>query len=92
MSEYKIFVTGGFTKDIEQDFKGRREKIKAKLDNYVYPQLKQQPYFGPHIVKLSNYKPETWRYRIGDWRFFYKIDKEKKIVIMIAADDRSSAY
>ena len=92
MSKYKIFETEGFLKDLEQDFKGRREKIRAKLDNYVYPKLRQQPYFGLHIVKLTNYKHDTWRYRIGDWRFFYKIDKENKIVIMLAADDRAIAY
>ena len=92
MNEYKIFETEGFLEDLEQDFKGRQEKIMAKLNNYVYPQLKQQPYFGPHIVKLADYKYNTWRYRIGDWRFFYEIDKHKKIVFMIAADDRDEAY
>jgi mRNA-degrading endonuclease RelE of RelBE toxin-antitoxin system len=33
-----------------------------------------------------------WRYRIGAWRFFYKIDEKQRIVSMIAASHRSSAY
>ena len=44
------------------------------------------------IKKLRNYKPDTWRYRIGDYRFFYEIDDKEKIVFMIAADNRGDAY
>jgi mRNA interferase RelE/StbE len=44
------------------------------------------------IRKLKDYKPETWRYRIGDYRFFYEIDDKRKIVFMIAADLRSRSY
>jgi len=35
---------------------------------------------------------ETWRYRIGSWRFFYEIDDDERIVFMLAASHRSSAY
>lgn len=92
MSRYKIFETEQFLKDLEQEFKGQREKIKAKLIKYVYPQLRQQPHFGKNIKKLTDYKYKTWRYRIGDWRFFYEIDEQEKIIFMISADDRSRAY
>lgn len=79
-------------RDLDQDFSGRQERIKAKLHAYVYPQLKQQPCFGKHIKKLKSYTPATWRYRIGDYRFFYTIDDRKKTVFMIAIDHRGSAY
>ncbi len=92
MDKFKIFETDQFLEDLEQDFGGQQERIKRKLAIYVYLQLKQNPYFGKNIKKLPNYKPETWRYRIGDYRFFYTIDDPKKIVFMIAADHRSSAY
>ncbi|MFH1339038.1 MAG: type II toxin-antitoxin system RelE/ParE family toxin [Candidatus Omnitrophota bacterium] len=92
MDNFKIFETDQFLEDLEQDFSGQQERIKIKLTAYVYPQLKQNPYFGKNIKKLTNYKPETWRYRIGNWRFFYEIDDQKKIVYMIAADNRQSAY
>jgi mRNA interferase RelE/StbE len=58
----------------------------------VYPQLAQHPHFGPHIKKLRGYTPDIWRYRIGAWRFFYEIDEEKRIVFLIAAAHRGSAY
>lgn len=92
MDNFKIFETNQFLKDLEQDFGGQRERIKTKLATYVYPQLRQNPYFGKNIKKLTNYKPETWRYRIGAYRFFYEINNQKKIVFLTAADSRQSAY
>jgi len=92
LNRFKIFETNQFLKDLKRDFGGRREQIKKKLDYYVYPQLKQNPYFGKNIKKLVNYKPETWRYRIGSYRFFYEISDTKKIVFMISADSRDKAY
>jgi mRNA interferase RelE/StbE len=92
LSNFRIFETNQFLEDLKQDFSGRQERIKTKLNNYVYPQLKQNPYFGKNIKKLTNYQPETWRYRIASWRFFYEIDEQNEIVFMIAADSRQDAY
>ena len=92
MGSFKIFETDQFSKDLESGFANQREKIEAKLLSYVYPQLKAQPYFGKNIKKLKGYKPETWRYRIGGYRFFYAIDDRKKIVFMTSADNRADAY
>jgi mRNA interferase RelE/StbE len=92
LDNFKIFETDQFLEDIEQDFSGQQERIRRKLATHVYPQLKQNPYFGKHIKKLTSYTPETWRYRIGDYRFFYTIDDHKKIVSMLIVDHRGSAY
>ena len=90
--DYRIFETKGFLEDLEQDFKGRKSKIHKKLREYVYPQLKTMPWFGSQIRKLKDYFPDTWRYRIGDYRFFYQVDEENKIVYMIAAEHRKQSY
>lgn len=92
LNNYRVFETEQFLKDLDQDFSGQQKKIRNKLLNYVYPQLKEQPYFGKNIKKLMNFNPETWRYRIRDYRFFYTINDKEKIVYMIAADNRSDAY
>jgi len=92
LAEFKIFETNQFLKDLDQDFSGQQERIKKKLKHYVYPQLRQNPYFGKNIKKLVNYKPETWRYKIGNYRFFNEIDDTTKIVSMITSDNRQSAY
>jgi len=92
LDNFKIFETDQFLEDLEQDFSGRQDKIKLKLKSYVYPQLRMQPFYGSNIKKLVNYNPDTWRYRIGQYRFFYLIDDKKKVVMMISADSRGSAY
>jgi len=45
-----------------------------------------------HIKKLKGFKPETWRYQIGEFRFFYEIDESRKIVFVIAAETRQISY
>lgn len=92
MDNFRIFETNRFLNDLEQDFAGQQERIKRKLATYIYPQLKQNPYFGKNIKKLTNYQPETWRYRIGSYRFFYEIDKQEKVIFMLTADSRQNAY
>ena len=89
---YRIFETDGFCDDLQQDFGGLQQKIKSKLRNYVYPLLRAQPRLGKNIRKLKEYSPETWRYRIGEYRFFYQINEEEKIIFMIAAEHRKQAY
>ncbi|MDA2938321.1 type II toxin-antitoxin system RelE/ParE family toxin [Acidobacteria bacterium AH-259-A15] len=92
MSEYRIFETEQFQKDLRSIARSGHADVVSKLRRIVYPQLRLSPHFGPHIRKLRGYTPETWRYRIGAWRFFYEIDGEEKIVFLIAASHRGSAY
>lgn len=92
MAEFRIFETAQFLKDLEQDFGGQRPRIERKLLTYVYPQLRINPYVGKNIKKLRNFTPETWRYRIGDYRFFYTVDARQQLVLMLAADHRGRAY
>jgi len=89
---YKIFETNQFQEDLRQIAASGHSKIVRKLQSVVYPQLRQHPHFGPNIKKLKNFKPETWRYRIGAWRFFFEIDETEHVVFMTAAHHRSQAY
>ena len=92
LSDFRIFETDQFLKDLEHDFGGQLARIQQKLLGYVYPQLRTSPYFGKHIKKLRDMTPETWRYRIGDYRLFYVIDERQKSVLMLTADHRGRAY
>ena len=89
---YRIFETDQFDKDLRNIARAGRTGIVEKLRDTVYPQLRAHPHFGPNIRKLKGYTPETWRYRIGAWRFFYEIDEDDGSVFMIAAAHRGSAY
>lgn len=92
MDKFKEIETDGFKEDLNRDFGGQQGRIFKKLQEYVYPQLRNQPHYGLNIKKLKNYKPDTWRYRIGDYRFFYEIDDKNHLIIMIAAERRGDAY
>jgi mRNA interferase RelE/StbE len=92
LAKFRIFETAQFQEELEAKLGDRSKKIIAKLHGYVYAQLRNQPYFGKNIKKLKGYKPDTWRYRIGNYRFFYEIDEKRKIVSMIAVEARSKSY
>jgi mRNA interferase RelE/StbE len=92
LNKYRIFETDRFQKDLHQIAMSGQSKIDQKLQKFVYPQLRNHPHFGPNIKKLKGYTPDTWRYRIGAWRFFYEIDEEDQIDFMLAASHRGSAY
>jgi len=92
LNNYRVFVTKQFEKDLEKITQSGRRKIAQKLFDFVYPQLRQHPHFGPNIKKLKDFTPDTWRHRIGAWRFFYEIDEKEKIIYMAAASHRGSAY
>ena len=91
-SDYRIFETERFQKDLRRIARGGERVVLEKLRETVYPQLRAQPRFGPQVKKLRSYTPETWRYRIRTWRFFYEVDDKEKIVFMTAASHRGSAY
>jgi mRNA interferase RelE/StbE len=92
LNKYRIFETDRFQKDLHLIAMSGQSKIDQKLQEFVYPQLRNHPHFGPNIKKLKGYTPDTWRYRIGAWRFFYEIDEKERIVFMLAASHRGSAY
>ena len=90
LSEFKVFETDEFKKALVR--LGPPRFLPGKLETYVYPQLRQGPFFGPNIRKLRGYTPATWRYRIGPYRIFYSVDESERIVFMLTVDDRKDAY
>lgn len=89
---YKVFETNQFVMDLDR-IKGKvKNKIYCKITNYVYPQIKENPHYGINIKKLINWIPETWRYRISNYRLFYEINDKEKIVYITAFEIRKNAY
>lgn len=89
---YRIFETNEFIKRVSKFSQHDALFIQNKLITYVYPQLKNEPHFGNNIKKLSGYKPETWRYRIGKYRLFFSINDQSKIVNILTIEFRKDAY
>lgn len=88
-ADFKIAETENFQKKIEKrDYKSTYYKIV----NYVYPQLKKNPFFGPNIKKLKGEYFRIYRYRIGNFRLFYTIEEKKPIVFVIDLEKRRNSY
>jgi len=54
---------------------GLDTKLYKKIKEIAYPQLKQNPFFGNNIKKLKSEFEGI--YRFGNYRIFYRIEKEK---------------
>ncbi len=89
---YRIFETEPFLETLAALPPADRSRLTKKLQDFIYPLLRTQPYHGPWIKKLKGYRPDTWRFRVGSWRIFYGIDESKGLVLMTAVDDRKDAY
>ena len=89
---YDLFETDEFLKSIEKLQKNDKALIKNKLNVYVYPQLRSEPHFGINIKKLRGYSTDTWRYRVGNYRIFYTIDKNDYLVLLLVVENRNKAY
>lgn len=92
MADYRIFETASFLEDLAAAPASRRSRLAAKLNGYVYPFLRRAPREHPQARQLRDHHPETWRWRLGDWRAFYVIDDGARVVSMVALALRRDAY
>jgi mRNA interferase RelE/StbE len=91
-SSFRIFETDEFRKRLRRLPPRDSDFLRQKLRGYVYPQLRENPFLGPNIKKLKGYSPNTWRYRLGDYRVFFVVDQDVKIVYVLSVDNRRDAY
>ena len=89
MANYKIAETETFEKKIKAI---KYKNLYKKITDYVYPILRANPFFGPNIKKLKGEFKELYRFRIGDFRLFYKVSEETVIVFIIDIESRKDAY
>ena len=89
MANYKIAETETFEKKIKSI---KYKSLYQKITDYVYPILRENPYFGPNIKKLKGNYKELYRYRIGDFRLFYKVAEETVIIFIVDIESRKDSY
>lgn len=87
--DFKIAETINFSKNIGNN---EFESLYKKIKNYVYPQLKENPFYGLNIKKLKGVYSDVYRYRIGNYRLFYTIDKNQVIIFIIDIEHRKNSY
>ncbi len=88
LSKYQIAETKSFEKIKNKIDK----KLYSKIENFVYPQLKENPFYGSNIKKLKDNLEGYYRYRIGNYRLFYLIEDEKLIIVVVDFRHRQQAY
>jgi mRNA interferase RelE/StbE len=89
LSNYKIAETESFEKKIKSP---KYRHLYTKIIDYVYPLLRENPFYGNNIKKLKGDYKEVYRFRIGDYRLFYKISEETIIVFIIDIEARKDSY
>jgi mRNA interferase RelE/StbE len=89
LANYKIAETETFEKKIKTI---KYKNLYSKITDYVYPILRTNPFFGPNIKKLKGEFNELYRFRIGDFRLFYKVAEETVIVFIVDIESRKDVY
>ena len=89
MDNYKIAETETFSKKINSK---KFNQLYNKILNDVYPIFRTNPFFGVNIKKLKGKYKDIYRFKIGDYRLFYKVDEPGKIVFIINIENRQDAY
>ena len=87
--EFKIAETENFHRRLK---KITDQHLKDKISNFVYFQLRNNPFYGPNIKKLKGEYSGIYRYRISDYRIFYTIDTNQKLVFIIDIELRKNLY
>jgi mRNA interferase RelE/StbE len=88
-AEFIIAETESFRKLVE---KPHFRSLYSKITDYIYPQLRQNPFYGSNIKKLKGDLARFYRYRIGNNRLFYTVDTDKFMVFVITIKDRKDSY
>jgi len=71
-------------------YKSCPEALAERL-NRCFEDLENNPFWGPNIKVLRGEK-RRYRYRVGDYRVIYGIDKEGNKVFITLIASRPSAY
>jgi mRNA interferase RelE/StbE len=89
LDKYKIAETEHYSKKIHSN---KYKHLYQKIFEDVYPLLKLNPFFGGNIKKLKGEFKDIYRFRIGDYRLFYKIEEKKSLILIIDIENRKDAY
>jgi mRNA interferase RelE/StbE len=89
LDNYRIAETDFFQKKIKLR---QYNLVSPKILEYVYPILKKNPYFGPNIKKLKGKYDDIYRFRIGDYRLFYKPNENDHLIFILNIENRKDAY
>lgn len=88
------FTLEPLPKKVENFIKRRdqatRERINAAFEYITYSPFHHQ---NPTTIRqLRGRTKERYRYRIGDIRFVYRVDRDKRLIRVVQIDNRGDIY
>jgi mRNA interferase RelE/StbE len=89
-NRFRIAESDGFQKQLKNNPDLKR--IYKKITEFVYPLLRDNPYYGPNTKRLRGNWSDFCRYRLGDYRLFYTINEDDIVVVVVKLEHRKSAY
>lgn len=88
VDKFKVILLG----QAEKFYNKASDDLARRLD-VCFEDLEVSPFQGPNIKLLKTQKSVRWyRYRVGDYRVVYEIDREFKRVGVLLVLHRSSVY
>lgn len=64
----------------------------ARRINKAIESMSNNPLEGPHIKRLRGTHEGKYRYAVGDLRIVYRVNEEKKIILIEAMGPRGGIY
>jgi mRNA interferase RelE/StbE len=78
--------------DAARQFYERAEAgLQRRLDR-CFASLATNPRTHPNIKPLKGSFAGRWRYRIGDYRVIYRIEENRRVVIVLLIEHRKDVY
>ncbi len=77
------------------NFIKRRDQVSQERINAAFEYIVRSPFRheNPTIIKrMRGTKRERYRYRIGDIRFIYRVNREQRTIRIIQIDNRGDIY
>jgi mRNA interferase RelE/StbE len=84
---YEILLT----KDAQR-FYEKADTVLVKKMNRCFEQLTNNPSDHSNIKSLKGQLAGHYRYRLGDWRVVYRVEEQKKQVVILLIIHRKNAY
>ena len=85
---FQVFTTPTFDNDIKRLNREVAKRIIAKIEQIAQKPQLLKGYLGYMPKDLAHLQ----KYRIGDWRVLFWVDKKKQRIVLYGVDHRSRVY
>ena len=78
-----------------EDFIQRRDRTTRERINAAFEYITHSPFHHENpttITRLRGRIKERYRYRIGDIRFIYRVDRDNRLIRIVEIDNRGDIY